>query len=55
VIAKAPYFDGRDSDFVYEDYDISKRKHYFYILRWKCGPCRNWEYFGAIHLIIPEK
>lgn len=54
-VLNTPYFDGRKTDHVYEDYKIARSKEVHYLLRWRCGPCRNWKYFGANILWIPEK
>lgn len=48
-------FRGGQSEYYFEDYAVSRHKEFHYILRWNCGPCRDWEYFGAVKVRIPKK
>jgi len=48
-------FRGGQSDYYFEDYAVSRHKEFHYILRWNCGPCRDWVYFGSKVVRIPKK
>ncbi len=53
-VLKTEYLDGRWTEFAHDDYFTARGVEYFYLLRWVCGNCGEWEYYGAVHLTIPR-
>jgi len=47
-------FRGGQSKYYFEDYAVSRHKEFHYILRWTCGPCRDWVNFGSVRVRIPK-
>ena len=48
-------FRGGQSEYYFEDYAVSRNKEFHYILRWTCGDCRDWVYFGSIRVRVPKQ
>lgn len=43
-----------ETDFVYEDYNVSRNQHVMYLLVWECEKCKPGEKYGIVHLYIPR-
>lgn len=54
-VMNTPFFDGRITSHYYPDYNVSKNTIQNYVLRWRCGYCKNWRYFGPVQVWIPKK
>jgi len=55
IVLNTPFFDGRVTAHGWDDHNVSRNTTIFYLLRWRCGPCRNWTYFGPIRVEVPRQ